>query len=443
MSSPSIKKNAALNTIRTVMGIIFPIITFPYASRTLFPEGIGKVNFANSVVSYFAIIAGLGVFNYGIREATKIRENKLEVSKLVEEIFIINIISTVISYLLLVFFVMNVPYLKQYKLLIFISSSSIIFTTIGFDWVYNAFEEFSYITIRSISFQFISLVLLFIFVKTKDDYVKYLMIGVFSSVGYNIFNFFHLRKYIKFSFHYKLDIKKHLKPIFMLFGLAVITSIYTILDTTMLGFLAGDEQVGYYSAATKINKMVLSIVTAASAVIFPRLSKYANDNDNSSFRELFNLSLNITLCFAIPVTIGLNLLSEPITLLFSGYSYLPSIPVMRIMNPIIVIISISNLIGIQCLVPLKKEKITLISVFCGAITNFTLNFFLIQRYQAVGAAIATVVAESVVLLVQLLFAYKQIDKKIFINNLFQVLISVTIMGIVVLLITKLYNEPRN
>ena len=196
MIKKSLKKNALLNIVRTTCGIIYPIITFPYASRILLPEGIGKVNFANSVISYFVLIAGLGIGTYGTREAAKIREDKIALSNLVKELFSINVISTLTAYLLLGISLFLVPKFQSYQTLLLISSITILFTTIGFDWVYSALEEYGYITLRTIIFQCISIVLLFLLVKTKEDYAAYLGIGVISSVGANVLNCIHLRKYI-------------------------------------------------------------------------------------------------------------------------------------------------------------------------------------------------------------------------------------------------------
>ena len=237
-----------------------------------------------------------------------------------------------------------------------------------------------------------------------------------------------------------IKIKKHLKPIFTMFGMALITSVYTMLDTTMLGFLANDTQVGYYSAATKINKIVLSVVTSASIVLFPRLSIYADKEDKKNFHVLLNRSLSTMMFFAVPATVGLNLLSEPIMLVFSGVEYIPAIPVMMVMNPIIIIIGLSNFIGIQCLVPLKKEKITLYSVVLGAITNFSLNLILIKKYAALGAAISTLVAESVVTLFQLIMARKYLDIDKIIRSIWQYCIASILMGIVIYTIKKFFTS---
>ncbi len=441
MHNKSLKKNAVLNVTKTMMGIIFPIITFPYASRILQPEGIGKVNFANSIISYFALIASLGIGTYATRETAKIRDNISELRKFIKEILIINLSSTLVAYILFFISLLTIPKLQDYRALLLISSLTIIFNTIGIGWFYSAIEEYGYITLRSIIFQIINIAFLFLFVKTKEDIYLYAFMNVIAAVGSNILNLFHLKHFISLKGNDSLELKKHLKPIFIFFGLAAITSVYTILDSTMLGFLSNDEQVGYYSAATKINKMVLMLVTAIGGVLFPRLSYYSEKEDKTEFFNLLLKGFAITLCIAVPCTLGLHLLSSPITLLFSGERYLPSVPVMEIMNPIIIIISISNFIGIQYFLPLGKEKITVQSVIIGAISNFTLNLILIPRFQAFGASIATVSAESLVTLFQLIKARKEIKYKKLLLNFMEFVFAGGVMSIFVVFITKSIDKP--
>ena len=209
MYEKSLKKNAVLNIIRTVMGIIFPIITFPYASRILLPDGIGKVNFANSIISYFALLASLGIGTYATREAAKIRDNISALRKFMKEILVINLLSTVFAYSLFLLSLLVIPKFQDYKVLLLICSLTIIFNSIGIDWFYAAIEDYTYITIRTVIFQIINIAFLFIFVKTKEDIYLYAFMNVIASVGGNLVNFVHLRKFIKFEEKSSLEINKH------------------------------------------------------------------------------------------------------------------------------------------------------------------------------------------------------------------------------------------
>lgn len=431
-NSTSLKKNAILNTIKTLMSLIFPLITFPYASRILLPEGLGKVNFALSVISYFAIISSLGIENYGIREAAKLRDDKIKLSQFSKEIFLINMISTVAAYILLFVAIVFVPKFQEYKTPLYVTSATILFTTLGMNWLYSAVEDYLYITVRSIVFQILSLVLLFILVKTKDDYVKYATISVISNVGSNILNFIHSRKYITFKTGLVFQIKKHIKPIFVLFAMAIAVKVYTVLDATMLGFMKGDFEVGIYTAATRINKIVLSLVIAVITVMLPRLSYYTKDEDKTKFIELLYKGFDFLLLLSIPCTIGLSLLSESIINVFCGQGYTDAIIPMRIMNPIIIIIGISSYVGINIFISINKEIYKLYSTIAGAVINFVLNSILIPKYGVIGASIATVISEGTVTLVQLVLLRRFLKiKPVFFKFLIYLLNSI-IMAIPVI-----------
>ncbi len=429
MAEKSIKKNAIYSFIKSFMNLAFPVVTFPYASRILMPEGIGRVNFANSIVSYFTMLAGLGIGAYATRKAARIRQDKMALSKFSKEVFCINLVSTFISYILFFIALFCIPKFSEYRPLLLICSTTVIFTTIGIGWLYSALEEFRYITIRSIFFQFVSLVFLFLFVHTEEDYIQYALFGIISSVGSNICNLVYARKFIDFGIKAKLEFKPHLKPIFTFFGMSLVTSVYTMLDSTMLGFLSGDTEVGYYSAATKLNKMVLGILTAITGVLLPRLSLYVEKKDDSSFELLVEKAMSVVVLLGLPCTVGLILLAEPLVLLFSGAAYLPAVLPMQVISPIILIISVASLTGTQMLPAMNKEKIALASYCLGAATNVAVNYLLIPRYGALGAAIGTVGAEMVVTGFQIIILGKSLLKKSIMVNLLQSIVATVGMGV--------------
>ena len=437
---PSLKSNVILNYINTITSIIFPVITFPYASRILLPEGIGKVNFANSVVSYFIIIAGLGIGTYATREASKVRDDKTQLTKFSKEIFSINLISTAIAYILFFIAFIFIPKLNPYRTMLLICSTKILFTTLGMDWFYSALEDFKYITLRSVFFQAISLVFLFIFVRTKDDILWYTTFGIISSVGSNICNLFYCTKFINLRLKIKLELKKHIKPIFTFFGMTLATSIYTMLDTTMLGFLSTNTEVGYYSAATKISHMVLSLITAITTVLLPRMSLYINKNDMNSFKTLTNKTVSIITLLSIPITAGLFLLAKPITLLFSGNEYIPAIIPMQVMTPIVFIISIASITGTRMLPAMNKEKIALISYIFGATANIICNAIFIPIYGALGASIGTLIAESIVTIIQVIYLHQYIFTKDNFISLIHSFFATVLMGILIIFILKYINN---
>lgn len=208
---PNIRINAMLNSIRSIMSIIFPLITYPYVTRVLQAENLGKVNFASSTLSYFSLIAVLGLTSYAAREGAGLRNNKENINNFCTELLTLNLCTTIFAYGIFGVVLIFSPSLHPYTGLLIIYSLTIIFSTLGMEWVYTIYEDYFYITVRSIVMQIVSVVLMFIFVQDIDDFYYYAAINVFASVGGNIFNFFHVRKYIKLKLKFNKNIFKHLK----------------------------------------------------------------------------------------------------------------------------------------------------------------------------------------------------------------------------------------
>ena len=397
----SVKFNVVMNTILTLSGFIFPLITFPYVSRILLPAGTGKVDFATSVISYFSLFATLGVPTYGIRACAKVRDNKEELSKVVQEILIINLILTVIVYVVYFGAVFTIDRLRNDKYLFLIMGISIVFNVISVEWLYKGLEQYSYITIRSIIFKFVALILMFLFVHKKQDYILYGAITIVASVGSGILNFINLRKYIYLHPIRPYDFKRHFKPIIIFFAMSVATTIYTNLDKVMLGFMTTDAEVGYYGAAVKIKMILATIVTSLGPVLLPRATYYIENGKINKFIDVARKSIKFVWVLSIPVTVYFMIYARESIILLSGDAYVGSIIPMQIIMPTVVFIGLTNAIGIQVLVPLGKEKYVFYSEIVGAIVNLIINAIFIPAYGASGAAIGTVIAELSVLIIQL------------------------------------------
>ncbi len=423
----SIKRNALLNIIRTSLSIIFPLITFPYATRILQPEGIGKAQFSSSIISYFVMIAGLGIGIYGIRETAKWRDNAEDLTQITKELFFLNLLPTIFAYILLCVTLFFIPKFNAYKKLLLIYSATILFSTIGLEWLYSGLEQYAYITVRQFAFQFLSLILLFVFVKGEGDVSKYALISVFANVGSNICNFVHSRKYINWKQPVKPEILKHLKPVFILFGMRVAASLYVTLDTTLLGFLTEDTQVGYYEVANKMTRIVVSLITSVTAVMLPRLSFFVAKNDFTAFTTLSEKSFEMILLFSMPMSAGLFVLSENIVLLVSGTQFEFAIPVMRVLSILVLIIPISNFFGNQIFLPLGKEKISLYAMLIGAVVNIVLSVFFIYQFGAFGAALASVIAETSIAIFYLIIAAMHSIFTVLVKPLLHYIIATGIM----------------
>lgn len=398
----SIKANILLNGINTVTGILFPVITFPYAARVLMPEGIGAINFLNSIIGYIVLLTSLGIPLYAVKEVAKYRDNKVERDKITLEIIILSSILCLFGYVFVWILAEFIPTIHQQASIFYILSLSIIFTSIGVNWFYQAIEDFKFITIRAILFRILSALALFFFVKDASDLTIYAWIIVGSTVGNNIINFIHLRKHLNKIKFQQLRIKRHIAPSVKVFILNLIISLYIQLNTIMLGFLAGDEQVGLFTAGTKISHIGLTIISSLGTVLLPRVSNLIEKGDSEGFKNIIIKSLNITLALSMPMTAGLMLLATPITIVFCGSDYLGSVPVLLLNAPVVIFISLTNVMGIQVLYPKNKINVVIWSVTGGALTNIFLNVILIPHHGAIGAAISTLIAEFVVLLLQVI-----------------------------------------
>lgn len=276
MVDTSVKKNAVLNVIKQACSILFPLITYPYVSRVLGSTSYGIYSFADSIVSYAVLIAGLGISTYAIREGSPIRDNQKKINQFSSEIFSINVISTIVAYLLLFFSIFVSTKIMADRNVIFVRSIMIILTTIGVDWINNIYEDFSYITIRYIVFQTISLVLMFAFVRSTRDILIYTFITVIAAAGGNVLNVFYVRKYVRIKFVLR-GLSKHIKPIIILFANNVAVAIYVNSDITMLGFYVTNSQVGIYALASKIYNLAKLMINALIIALMPRLSYIIND----------------------------------------------------------------------------------------------------------------------------------------------------------------------
>lgn len=392
-----------MNFLLTASSFIFPLITYPYISRVLLVDGNGQISFATSVLSYFSMFASLGIPTYGIRACAQVRDDKIKLTKTVQELLAINLISTVVTYLAFFVSLMAIPLLHQDKDLLLINSISLVLNTIGVNWFYSALEQYSYITIRSLVFKVLSILFMFLLVHKQGDYLLYAAITVLATGGSNILNFLHLRHYISLRPVGSYDLKKHMKPIFLFFGSAVASSIYTNLDLVMLRFLSTVTEVGYYQVTVKVKMLLTTLVTSLGAVLLPRLSYYAQQGKDEEFKDITVKAFNFILIFASAITVYFIVFAKETIMVLSGPAFLNAVMPLQIIMPSILFIGLSYVTGLQILIPLMKEKKMLISYIIASILDFLLNLFIIPSWKASGAAFSTAFAEFIVLVVQVFY----------------------------------------
>ena len=440
MQRKNIKVNALLNSVKTLMTILFPIVTTSYLSRVLGKNGYGKFNYSLSIVAYFSLIAALGINTYAIREGAKVRDNKEKETILDSEIFSLNMLSTIFSYLLLVILLVVSNKLVPYRPYILIISINIIFVTLGTDWVNSIYEDYFYITLRYILIQVIALFAMIIFVKTQDDLIKYTFVYVFSQVGANIANFFYVKKYVRIRFIFSKGIFRHLKPVLVLFASTIAINIYVNSDITILGILKGDAEVGIYSVASKIYSGAKQIAVAATVVTIPRISAYigqANRNEyNDLLRRIFNLLFTIT----IPLFTGIFMLSKQALYVIGGSEFVNGYTSLRVLC-CASIFSILAYFFAQCvLIPNSGERYFMFATIAAAVINIVLNFLIIPGMGPAGAALTTLLSEFITMVICMYSSRKLHDSKLTKNTIFSTLISS--MAIVVICICVQHITER-
>lgn len=413
----SIRSNIVLNTVNTITSVLFPVITFPYAARVLLPEGIGTISFLNSIVSYIVLLSSLGIPLYAVKKIAEVRDNEVLRNRTMLEILILNSALCVGGYIIVGLLAWLVPEIHAQSKIFFALSLSILFTTIGVDWFYQAIEDFKYITVRAIIVRSIAAVCLFIFVRTPDDLLAYAFITVGSTIGNNVINFWHLRKYGIFtsskSFSLKVkQISRHFRPALAVFAIGAVASIYVYLSSVMLGLMTDETEVGFYYAATRIAQIAITVLYSAGAVLLPRFSNLEATGNTAEFKQLAEKALNLSLLLSLPIVAGLIILSRPIIMIFCGADYSSSIELLGISAPMVLFSTLSSLIGIQLLYPKGKIHIIVWSACAGAVVNLVLNFLLIPCHGAAAAAFSLMIAELAVVTVQIIWGRKYLPFRI-------------------------------
>lgn len=307
-----------MNALLTMSAFVFQIVTFPYATRTLGPVGIGRSSFAISVVSYFLLFSQLGIPTYGVVSCSKVRDNKDELTKVAKELLIITIINTILTYAIFVVCLLFVPKLSSDKILFLVASVTIFLNAFGIEWLYKALEQYSYITKRTVAFKILAIIFMLLAVHSEEDYVTYTAITVLATSGSLVLNFIHSYKYITWNSHTSIDLKRHMKFIMTFFAMSCATTIYTHLDSVMLGFMKTDEIVGYYNAAIKMKTFLVSIVTSLGAVLLPRASYYVRNNKINKFKNMSYKALNIVLFLGLSCSIFFFVYAKETILILSG-----------------------------------------------------------------------------------------------------------------------------
>lgn len=438
----SLSVNVTANLVNQVGAALFPLITFPYVSRILKPEGLGRVNFAQATLSYFLILATLGIPRYGVRESAKRRDDKIALSTLAAELFSLNAIMTAIALAVFGAFALVSQPVRSDPALFWICALPMLLTPIGFNWLFGGLEEYVYITLRTLVFRVLVLVAIFLFVHTQEDVRVYALIAALNTAGASLLNLVFVRKHVSMRSvdRARMNVRRHIKPALVMFSLGGVVSIYTSLNKVMLGYLTNDAEVGLYSAADRVVKVLVMLVTSVGIVLLPRAAYYVKFAKRAEYRRLTTVSLQFILFMSFPAAAGLIVSADSLIPLLSGQAFRPAVPLVKIMALDIVWIALGNFVGYQVLYSHGKEKLLLYSVVCGAVCNLVLNWFLIPRWHAVGAACSTLIAETCVTTARLILSRAYSDFTWPILSLLKYAATAIVMGGVALVVHSFLIE---
>lgn len=394
MKKKSVAENALLNILKQVSNVIFPLITYPYISRTLGASNLGIYSFADSIVSIVLIFACLGIQTYAVREGARIRKDSDKMVKFSTELFSINFICMVISLIAMLICIALIPRLQRNAVVICCLSINVIANVLGRDWLNSVYEDFTYITLRYIAFQVIAAFLMFMLVHNGDDLYTYIMIMVFGNSGGYILNIWYTRRFIPLKITHHLNLKHHIRPMLYLFGVSLAIKIYIQSDIMILGFFKTDSEVGIYTISSKIYTIVKSVLNAIIMAVIPRLSLMFVEN-KSEYSKYLKKIKQVLYTIVFPCVVGLFMESDNILYLIGGEQFLNGSTSLRILCLALVFAVFSCYYANTILVINREDKIFFEATIISAIVNIILNLLLIPFWGIEGAALTTVISEVI------------------------------------------------
>ena len=427
--SKSIKKNFVMNIILTMSSFIFPLITFPYVSRVLLPVGTGKVAFATSVVTYFSMFAQLGIPTYGIRACAQVRDDREKLNKTFSSIYSLQVMTFSIAILAYAFYL--VLFVKDNRLIVLLQ---LIYVTSGlFDigWLFFGLEQFKLTVARNTLIKISTVVLMFVFVHKPSDLWKYTLIMSAGTLFSQAYLWLYVKKYVSFKKCSVKEIASNIKPVLILFIPVLAYSIYKVMDKIMLGNMSSYDQVGFYNNAEKIINIPMGIITALGTVMLPRMSNIVANGDKKRVDDYIRISAKLVTLLSSAIAFGLMGVSSVLAPVFFGDEFIACGEIIRLLSVTVFFIAWANVIRTQYLIPNKRDSIYLTSTMVGAILNLIINWMLIPKYQANGAAFGTIVAEFSVMLVQMVAVKNELPMRKYIMSYSPILIIGLTMAVLV------------
>lgn len=432
--SKSVSKNYIYNVSYQLLLLITPFITTPYLSRILGPAGIGTYSYTYSIVSYFILLASLGVADYAQREIAYQQDSPHLQSRTFYEVNLIRFLLVGIS---LITYYFAVSCFSGGHLIYWYQALNIVAVLFDISWFFQGLEEFGKIVFRNFIIKLISIVLIFTLIHQPSDLNKYVALLGLMNIVSGLSIWLYLPKYLVPVSRQEIHPFRNFSTILQMFLPQIAIQIYTVLDKTMIGVITGSPlENGYYEQAEKVVKMSLTVVTSLGTVMLPRIAYAYAHKDYETIKSNMMRSYRFVWFLTIPMFFGFIAVSSNFVPWFFGPGYEKVIPLMQILSGLVIAIGLSNVTGIQYLVPTGQQNKLTLSVVCGSVTNFTLNALMIPRYGAIGAAVASLIAEMVVTLAQF-----YIVRKIFpLSQVIQQMKNYFIAGLAMFAVSYVFNQ---
>jgi len=376
-------------------------------SRVLGVTGIGACNFVDSVINYFILFSSLGINTLGVREIAKHKGDKDALDRTFSNIFLVNLVLTGLMMIILVVVTFTVPQLSEHKDLMFIGAFKLLFNCLLVEWLFKGLEDFRLITIRTIAVKSLYVIAVFLFVRQREDVWVYFLLSSLMVVANALVNIFFAHTKVRLTLR-GLEFFKTFKSMLALGVYAILTSMYTTFNITFLGFVSSEIEVGYYTTATKIYYLVMAVFSAFSGVMLPRMSSIVESGDTQKFKSYYNLAVELLYAFSLPLVAWMMLMAPEIVRVISGPEFGGAVVPMIIIAPLMFVVGYEQILVLQTLLPLGKDKIMLRNSIAGAIMGVVLNILLVPTLAAIGSSVVWIAVECLILILSQIAVHREI-----------------------------------
>ena len=401
----SIKGNFIYSTILTFSTYLVPLMVFPYISRILGVDCIGAIDTIDNIIDYCILFSMMGMSTLGIREIAKYKNDKNRLQETFNNLFWLNVISTIVVFFFLIVTTICIPTLQQRIVLLTIGSFKLFANLFWIEWFYRGLEDFKYITIRSVIVRLLFIVSVFVFIKEKSDFTLYYILFVSIVIINAICNWTYKRNKVSLRFKH-IALKAYAKPFIILGVFAMLSAIYTKLSIPVLSFTCGDTEAGYYATATRMYQVVIALISSLISVLIPRMSVLIRESNYTEISHLFELAFKMLFFISLPIIWYVEFLAPDIIAIFAGNEFVQAAIPMRIVIFLVLIIGSEQIYIMQLLIPLNKDKIVAVAGLCGVITWAILSTILVPLLHGIGTSIVWIATESVVLLIAIYYIKK-------------------------------------